>query len=213
MSLDKFMLRGKYSPVFYCCDSEDDHITKYQIYYPKEINEINKKFPVIVVVNGINEPSYQYRHVFEHLASWGFIVVGNYDIDSWEGYSTHANLELLLQLNKTEGTVFYEKVDVDNIGVLGHSEGGVGAMNAVTKYKNSFLFKTIYTASIPSLFIARFMGWDYDVSKLKIPYCMVQGTEPLDSCLISPHSSSKENYKKTPDNVFKFIPTLSLLYI
>ena len=32
---------------------------------------------------------------------------------------------------------------------------------------------------------------------------MVQGTEPLDSCLISPHLSAKENYKKIPDDVFK----------
>lgn len=203
MSLDKFKLWGEFTPVFYCCNSEDNDISKYRIYYPEEMRNSNEKFPVIIAVNGINEPAYHYCHVFEHLASWGFIVVGNYDIDSWRGYSAHANLELLLQLNQKEGNVFYKKVDTDNIGILGHSEGGVGAINAATKYKNSNRFKTIYTASIPSQFIARFMSWNYDVSKLTIPYCMVQGTKPLDSRLISPHHSAKKNYHKVSDNVFK----------
>jgi predicted dienelactone hydrolase len=106
MSFDRYKVRGSFNPAFYCCDSTDDNITKYQIYYPQEMETLERRFPVVVVVNGINEPAYQYRHVFEHLASWGFIVVGNYDIDSWRGYSTHANLELLLQLNQTPDNIF-----------------------------------------------------------------------------------------------------------
>ena len=110
-----------------------------------------------------------------------------------------------MQLNNTENNIFYQKIDTENIGLLGHSEGGVGAINAATKYKDSHYFKAIYTASIPSLLVARFMRWNYDVSLLKIPYCMVQGTEILDSRIISPHYSGRNNYNKTPDEVCKIL--------
>ena len=56
-------------------------------------------------------------------ASWGFIVVGNEDENSRTGASTSATLDFMLNLNKDSNSDFYGKIDVNNIGVSGHSQG------------------------------------------------------------------------------------------
>lgn len=201
--LSVYQKAGEFTPVFFQLNSSNKKINKYKIYYPKEILLAQDKHPVIIAVNGIHEPAQHYSHVFEHLASWGFIVVGNHDLNSWSGFSTTASLNLLLCLNDDASSPLFKRVDVDNIGLLGHSEGGVGAINAINNFSLGRYYKTVYTASMPSLLIANFMSWSYDVSKIEIPYCMVQGTRALDSVLISPHQSSLENYNKIPDKTTK----------
>lgn len=201
--LNVYQKAGDFTPAFFQLNSIDKKINKYKIYYPEEMLLSQNKYPVVIAVNGINEPAQHYRHVFEHLASWGFIVVGNHDLNSWSGYSTTASLHLLLSLNEDEESPLFGKVDVNNIGLLGHSEGGVGAINALNNFSSGKHYKTLYTASMPSLFIANFMWWNYDVSKIQIPYCMVQGTGTVDSILISPHQSSLDNYNKIPTKTAK----------
>lgn len=51
-------------------------IGKYSIFYPKEMKETNKKYPLLFVVNGTGGKATKYESLFEHYASWGFIVVG-----------------------------------------------------------------------------------------------------------------------------------------
>lgn len=47
------------------------------VYYPKELTESAKSYPVVVMVNGTGVCSSKYPALFKHLASWGFIVIGN----------------------------------------------------------------------------------------------------------------------------------------
>ena len=63
----------------------------------------------------------------------------------------------------------------DAYGILYHED-----TNAVYYIDNGKLYKTIFTGSAAYPFLAHNMGWDYDVSKVTIPYFMTSGTGKTD---------------------------------
>ena len=68
----------------------------------------------------------------------------------------------MLALNLDSNSKFYGKIDVDNIVIGGHSQGGLGTINAVTAQDNGNLYKVMYAASAPTLQIS--------VDLLKAPF-------------------------------------------
>ena len=101
------------------------------VYYPKELTESAKSYPVVVMVNGTGVYSSKYPALFKHLASWGFIVIGNEDPSTCSGSSADTTLAWLLNENENPDSRFYQKVDEEHIGISGHSQGGVGVFNAI----------------------------------------------------------------------------------
>ena len=90
----------------------------------------------IMVVNGSQTPAKIYLPVFERLASWGFIVVGNDDPQTGNGDTASITLDYVL--NESE---IKDRVDTNNMGITGYSQGGAGAITAVTKHDNGKLYK------------------------------------------------------------------------
>ncbi len=170
------------------------------------------EYPLIVVVNGSNTAALNYEPYFERLASWGFVVVGNDDRQAGTGISTALTLAYMLEQNQNSDSLFYEKMDVQNIGIAGYSQGGVGAVRAVTECENSGLYKTIFTGSAAHSYLAKMWG-GYDASKVSIPWFMTAAagtsddTGATDAATewlgVAPLSSLVENYDAMPDNVFK----------
>lgn len=156
---------------------------KYEVWYPTELKESISTYPLVIMTNGTGVKASQYQAVFKHLASWGFIVVGNEDENSRTGESSAATLDFMLGLNEDKSSYFYEKIDTNNIGIAGHSQGGVGAINAVTAQENGTNYKAIFTASTTSSALASVLGtdWEYDISKLDIPCFLVAGTGNADA--------------------------------
>ncbi len=160
---------------------------KFEVWYPKELKDGNKKYPLVVMANGTGIKASQYKEVFTHLASWGFIVIGNEDENSRSGKSSSESLDFILQKNAESGHLFYNKVDTDNIGIAGHSQGGIGAMNAVTEQSNGTNYKAIWAASATSRYHADVMNkdtndsWTCYPSKLNIPCFIVAGTGNFDA--------------------------------
>lgn len=86
-------------------------------------------------------------------------------------------------------------------------------MAAVTKYENGKTYKTIFTGSAAYPLLATNMGWDYDISKIRIPYFMVAGTGKSDDAGVedvtkefagvSPLKDMIEIYEKIPEDVAK----------
>ena len=132
---------------------------------------MENRYPLIVVVNGSNTAALNYEPYFERLASWGFVVVGNDDRQAGTGISTSLTLDYMLEQNQNSDSLFYEKIDVQNIGIAGYSQGGVGAVRAVTECGNSGLYKTIFTGSAAHSYLAKMWG-GYDASKVSIPWFM-----------------------------------------
>ncbi|MCR1952313.1 alpha/beta hydrolase [Clostridium sp. DSM 100503] len=181
----KYSEFGEYEVSFKSFDADSDVFKKYEIWYPTDLENSNKKYPLIVVANGTGITASKYKAFFKHLASWGFVVIGNEDENSRSGESSSKSLDYVLKLNQDKNSIFYNKIDTDNIGIGGHSQGGVGTINAVNNWGNGKLYKAMYTASATSPFLGQegHLGtdWAYDVTKINIPYFFIAGTEYFDA--------------------------------
>ncbi|OPH38308.1 poly(ethylene terephthalate) hydrolase family protein [Moraxella lacunata] len=181
--------------------SGQNRYQEYKIWYPANIASMSK-LPVVVFANGTGTAYYKYELVFEHLASWGFVVIGNDDKESFRGDSSSQSLALLDKLNSDKNSIFYNKLNTRNAGISGHSQGGVGAINGATRFANSHQFKAVYTASTPKLALANGLKWDYDIRQIRTPYFAVSGTGKIDGgngkpdSGIAPLSSLQENHHK-----------------
>lgn len=161
-----------------------ENYKKYEVYYPAELETESRKYPVIVVNNGTGVKGSKAKTMFEHYASWGFIVIGNEEEYSWNGFSAEMSLKYLLRENDNPDSIFYNRIDTGNIGALGHSQGGVGAFNTVTDTKHKDMYKTVVAESPAHPDLAASLEWDYDVSDLYIPFLTVTGTEKSDAELV-----------------------------
>ena len=174
----KYSQLGEYEVSSFDDPSDNEAIKKVRFWFPSELEISEKKYPVIVVVNASGTPAFKYEPWFKRLASWGFIVVGNEDPQAGTGETTSIMLECLLNLPQDHK--LKSRLDTENIGIVGFSQGGAGALAAVTMYENGTVYKTIFTGSAAYPLLAGNMGWKYDVSKVKIPYFMAAGTGATD---------------------------------
>ena len=174
----KYSVPGPYEISSYIFDIDDKSIDKIRVWYPSELENESKKYPMIMVVNASNVQAYKYEPFFAKLASWGFIVVGNDDGQTGTGESSAFTLDYVL--NVGENNILYKKVDEDNVGILGYSQGGAGAIRAVTEFQNGSIYKAIFTGSAAYPYLAKNMGWEYDSAKISIPYFMTAGTGKSD---------------------------------
>ena len=207
----KYSQIGEYEVSTLDDPSDNEAIKKVRFWYPSEPESSDKKVPVIVAVNASGTPAFKYEPWFKRLASWGFIVVGNEDPQAGTGETTSIMLDYLLHL--PQGHQLYGRLDKDNIGIVGFSQGGAGALAAVTMYENGTAYKTIFTGSAAYPFLAGNMGWRYDVSKIRIPYFMAAGTGEMDDkgvpditreyAGVAPLASLIENYEAISDDVLK----------
>ena len=192
-------------------------IKQYKVWYPSALEEGSQEWPIVVMANGTGVPASRYEPIFQHLASWGFVVIGNEQQASWQGDGSEGALELLIRLNEDPESAFYQKLDLECVGAAGHSQGAIGAINGVTSQPNGWRYKALYTASTPSSRYAMTLNWNYDVSKIQIPFFMAAGTGLLDAgeeglpevvedtqeISISPLWSQEENYSLIPNTTPK----------
>ncbi len=153
---------------------------KYEIWYPSDLKKENKKYPVIVVNNGTGWKASRSKYIYEHYASWGFIVVGNEESHSWNAFGAEMAIRHLERMNENQTidgkeNIFYQKIDFDNVGVIGHSQGGVGVFNAVTNTKHQGIYKTAIALSPTGKELAEGLEWSYDATKINIPILLVSG--------------------------------------
>ena len=174
----KYSGRGSYATAYTEFKSDNSKIDTIRVFYPSELTDSNKAYPMIVSVNASGTRARNYMAVLDRIASWGFIVVGNDDPQSGTGETASQTLEYLLNIGAD--SELYGKIDKNNIGIMGYSQGGAGALCAVTNFDNGNMYKTIFTGSAAYPFLAHNMGWDYNVSKVTIPYFMTSGTGKTD---------------------------------
>lgn len=183
--------------------SDNKSIGNFRIWYPSEMGNGAKTYPLIVVANGSNTPALIYQPYFERLASWGFVVIGNDDKQNGTGDTTSETLDYMISLNKDTNSIFCGRIDEDKIGIAGYSQGGAAAIRAVTEFENSDKYKAIFTGSAAYALLAKNMCWEYDILKVTIPYFMTGGTGASDDsgkygddefAGVAPLFSLKDNY-------------------
>ena len=110
-------------------------------------------------------------------------------------------LERMHENEKIEDTesIFYQKVDFDNVGIVGHSQGGVGVINAVTDTKHKDIYKTAVSLSPTNKTLAHNLFWDYDASLVDVPLLLISGEGGGDDWVVT-GEQLVEIYEDIPDN-------------
>ena len=205
-------------------DANDDVIGKYAVWYPSELESSNTQYPVVIFANGTGSTLSTYKPFLTHLSSWGFISVGNDDENTRTGASLEETIKFLIAENEKKDSIFYHKIDLDNIGIAGHSQGGPAVFNMVTNQEHGSMVKALYAASATSSYHTMVMadGWEYDISRVNIPTFLTAGTGSWDAGNatskeqvtddkngvaqgICPLWSLQENYSLLPETVDKVI--------
>ena len=166
----KYSQLGSFETAYTEFPSENANIGKVRVWYPKELEKGEKTWPMIMVVNASGTPAASYEPFFPRLASWGFIMVGNEDGQAGNGETASITLDFML--NIPADSVLSGKIDYDSMGIIGYSQGGAGAICAVTNYENGARYKAMFTGSAAYQTLAKNMGWEYDPAKIEIPYFM-----------------------------------------
>lgn len=163
--------------------SDNKKIGQFIIRYPSELEKDDKNAPVVLWANGTGGKSELYNSFLTHLSSWGFITVVTDDENSRTGESLNAAIDLLMKENENPDSILYQKVNVNKIGIGGHSQGGVAVFNMATIQPHANLIKTVYAVSATSSFYTNVFqdGWQYDISKLKVPTFLTAGTGAFDA--------------------------------
>ena len=192
----KYLQKGKYETSHITVKTEKP-MKKYTIYYPSELESNDKKYPLVFITNGTGGKATMYKPLYERLASWGFIVIGNQDKGTGTGESTSKTLDYLLEENENKDSIFYHKIDIDNIGIFGFSQGGAAVMRAITMYENSKYFKTAVSLSPVNEKTANDVGYPYDLTKIDIPIMMLAGTSgEFETDIVIPIKNMKTMYDK-----------------
>ena len=206
----KYSQPGDYATAYTEFTSDNESIGKVRVWYPADVTVTEKRWPMIMVVNASGTPAASFEPFFPRLASWGFIVVGNEDGQAGSGETASITLDFML--NIPADSVLNGKIDYENMGIIGYSQGGAGAICALTNFENGKNYKTIFTGSAAYPTLAKNMGWEYDASKITVPYFMCAGTGKSDDSGtdpekgfggVSPLSALVEKYGKDSDSVTK----------
>ena len=84
---------------------------------------------------------------------------------------------------------------MNNIGITGHSQGGIGVINAVTNQKHADVYKAAVMLSSTETEMAKALLWDSDSSLIHTNMLMISSTGQIDSA-ISPleHAENLRQY-------------------
>lgn len=197
----RFRAYGMYKPVKVTVSENNPAYGKftYCAWYPDKMERSDRTWPMVILLNGTGVTCDVDEPLYKHLASWGFIVIGNTDEQTRAGYSAQWGLEIMENLARDKQSVFYKKIDFKNIGVGGHSQGANGAVSALLKREMMPRFKTLVTISgvTPSLLEKLDMEkWDFNPGEISIPWFMVSGDGPIDRNVITPLSDMEKIFEK-----------------
>lgn len=185
----KYMANGPYEVAF----REDAVLLdfgKFLVYYPSELETGMEKYPVIVICNGSGTPLSKYPAVAKHLASWGFVVVGTEEKNAWNAFGAEMCLRYLERWNENEkieetDSPFYQKIDFQRVGIVGHSQGGVGVINAITDTRHKDVYRAAVSLSPTNRELAHDLFWDYDPSLIDIPILLISGAGGGDDWVVT----------------------------
>lgn len=205
---DYYSKKGKYAVSSFTFTLKENEFT-YKVWYPKNIKKMSKR-PVILYCNGTGSNYEMDNLTSEFLtiaASHGYICLTNTDKNTGMGTSMDAGFTKLTELNKTKSSKVYGKVNINKVGLAGHSQGATCTVNMsnIETYENAKYYKAIFAASLPTpaLENSPIQNCPYDTTKVTIPTLMTAGTGGTDSSFIAPWDTSLyPNFQNIKSDVY-----------
>ena len=180
---------------------------KYEIYYPLDMAQ-SAPLPVVVFVNGTGVKGSKYPALQKHMASWGFLTIATEEEFAWNGFSAEMCVRYLTALNayqaEGEENIFYGKIDLERVGITGHSQGGTGVINAMTDQRNAEIYKAavILSGGGNKRVSQEVLLWDFDETKIHAPTLMLAATGDADIGLVA-LEDIQSLFENIPDDVIK----------
>ena len=190
----KYAYNGDYQVEMFTQEDSDERIKLLQVYYPADLKTLQKKWPLVLMANGTGIRASKYKAIFRHLASWGFIVVGNEVEWTWDGKSVSKSLDIMLKANADPSSLFYQKVDTANIGLTGHSQGGMCVYTAASLFENSRLYKALCTQSGTATMLVDSLGADF-LKDIKAPMLLMGGCGDFDAKALCKLDELQKSYE------------------
>ena len=199
------------------CDPNLDSCSKnqifnYIIYYPTElIQNDNKKYPLIVFSNALNFGYYYITPLLEHLVSWGFVLIANDEGKSYLSKGIVESLKYMIKFNKDNESIFYNKIDLDNIGFSGHSAGASGVLYYTNlelqdELLQNITIKSLYPSCINDLnTIKNYFKINLDFTKVNIPYIFLTSSEQEGETVLPTKNFTKDYLNKFTNTTYQFI--------
>jgi len=144
-----------YAPAYACCDSKGN---PFDVFYPTALGAT--PHPVLLWGDGSFAVPKQYQYFLTHLASWGFVVVATTDQSTGTGTTILDSLTLMKNEQIKPGGIFQGRLDLTNVGALGHSQGADGVVKAMMNSGGAI--KTIVPIELPA------QGW----CVINLPTCV-----------------------------------------
>ncbi len=196
-----YLKDGPYAASYYE-DPAFQVFEKYEISYPAELETENKKYPVIVVCNGTGWKGSLSKAQHQFYASYGFIVIVTEETYSWNGFGAEMCIRHLERLNNYQRlndkeNVFYQKIEFDHVGIIGHSQGGVGVINAITNTEHKSIYKAAVALSPTNQQLAEALEWPYHADQITAPILLVSGAGGGDDWVVT-GEGLKEIYDQIP---------------
>jgi hypothetical protein len=129
----------------YCCDSAGD---TFDVYYPSSPAPPPGGFPILTWGNGTNSLSTNYTFFLKHMASWGFVIISAQDKNAGSGQTILGAANFMIAQNTTPGSIFQGKLNVNQVGAFGHSQGAGGSINALMQ--SAGVIKTVMPIELPA---------------------------------------------------------------
>jgi pimeloyl-ACP methyl ester carboxylesterase len=156
--------------------NDDSGAPIYDLFYPAHLGQGGVRHPIITWGNGSFAVPTQYLGLLNHLASWGFVIVASTSTTTAKGTEMLAGARYMVARNNDPASVFYRKLDVSQIGAVGHSQGAGGTVNATNK--SNGLIKTAVPISLPApMWVGP--GDDYHPSQLAASVFFLGGSDDV----------------------------------
>ncbi|MGD9210298.1 MAG: hypothetical protein PVI90_05955 [Desulfobacteraceae bacterium] len=110
-------------------ETTHDRMIGLQSFYPENAED---KLSIIIWANGSKNSEVRYIELCRHLASWGFAVIIPDSTLSGSGEEILETIDYLIQENSNANSLFFGKLDLEQIGVSGHALGASSAINAAS---------------------------------------------------------------------------------
>lgn len=102
---------------------------KYTVFRPGRWAE-GEKYPLITWGNGTCAQPEGYGALLRYIASYGFIIVAANNREVGGGQPLLHGLDIMTAANTDMSSPYYNRIDTDHIGIMGHSQGAGAALTA-----------------------------------------------------------------------------------